>query len=312
MILGTKEIERRLGAGDIFREDTFSKSSIKEASYALRVAETGMVVDGEVFSPDGEPYSNPTIEIKPGRIAILSTKERLCMSGDLVGRLGVRLDFASRGLTGLMGIQVDPYYGMDHPTRNERLFIKVANFGNETVKIKPGDAVLNIEFSEVNGATKPDPPKRPTWDRLLEELVNQEHSDWTFVARVQTDLDKRADDLETQMSKDLTETRTQQQRELSGIRDNQQSVVLFGVFLVAITILAVAIGAILNVKDSPSWVTDGGWILLMALCIIATTAILAFVGVAGWGYLMSTRGYYKKYVALNAPAGITPTKTGEE
>ena len=312
MILGTKEIKQRLHAGEIFRKDTVSKSSIKEASYALRVADTGMVVDGVVFKPDGEPYPNPIIEIKPGCIAILSTKERLYMPGDLVGRLGVRLDFASRGLTGLMGIQVDPYYGTDHPTRDERLFIKVANFGNETVKIKPGDAVFNIEFSEVKGAAKPDPPKRPTWDRLLEELVNQEHSDWTFVARVQMNSDKRADELENQMSKDLTETRTQQQRELSGIRDNQQSVVLFGVFLVAITILAVAIGVILNVKYAPSWITSGGWILLMVLCIIATAAILAFVGVAGWGYLMSTRGYYNQPVASNARASAMPEKTDEQ
>ena len=229
------------------------------------------------------------------------------MPGDLVGKLGVRLDFASRGLAGLMGIQVDPYYGTDHPTKDERLFIKVANFGNEAVKIKPGDAVFNIEFSKVEGAIKPDPPKRPTWDRLLEELVNQEHSDWTFIARVQTDLDTRADELENQMSKDLKETTTQQQRELSSIRDNQQSVVLFGVFLVAITILAVVIGVVLNVKDAPTWVTNGGWILLMVLCIIATTAILAFLGVVGWGYLMSTRNYYKNFVASNAPAGATPT-----
>ncbi len=309
MILGTKEIERRLDNGEIFRKDTVSKSSIKEASYALRMADTGMVIDGEVFSPDGDPYPNPIIEIKPGRIAILSTKERLCMPGDLVGKLGVRLDFASRGLAGLMGIQVDPYYGMDHPTKDERLFIKVANLGNETVKINPSDAVFNIEFSEVEGATKPDPPKRPTWDRLLEELANQEHSDWTFVARVQTDLDKRADELESQMSKDLTETRAQQQRELSGVRDNQQSVVLFGVFLVAITILAVVIGVILRVEGAPSWLPNGGWILLLVLCSIAAIGILAFMGVVGWGYWMSTKRYYKNPSGSNAPSGSIPTET---
>ena len=234
------------------------------------------------------------------------------MPGDLVGKLGVRLDFASRGLTGLMGIQVDPYYGIDHPTQDERLFIKVANFGNETVNIRPGDPVFNIEFSSVEGATKPNPPKRPTWDRLLEELVNQEHSDWTFVARVQTDLDKRADELENQMSKDLTETRTQQQRELSGIRDNQQSVVLFGVFLVAITILSVTIGVMLNVKDAPSWLPNGGWIFLMLLCSIATVAILTFVGVAGWGYWKSTTGHYKKSVDTSEPPSTTPTKNGKQ
>jgi deoxycytidine triphosphate deaminase len=227
-------LKERLNIGDNFPGQTWKPKNIKEASYALRVAGDGMVVDGKVFSP-GNGCPDPVIKINPGRTAILSTEELLCMPSDLVGRLGVRPDFASRALTGLMGIQVDPYYGKD--SLDVRLYIKVANFGNEAVEVKPGDAVFNIEFSEVIAATKPYPPKRRTWDRLLEELVNQEHSDWTFVARVQTDLDKRAYELESQVSKDLTETRTQQQRELSGIRDNQQSVVLFAVFLVAITIL---------------------------------------------------------------------------
>ena len=267
-----------------------------------------MVVDGKVFSPD-TTYPEPVIEIRPGHIAILSTQERLCMPSDLVGKLGVRLDFASRGLTGLMGIQVDPYYGEDSP--GERLYIKVANFGNETVAVKPGDAVFNIEFSEVSQATKPDPPKRPTWDRLIEELVNQEHSEWTFVARVRTDLDMRADQLQNQVTKELGEVQGQQERALSGIRDSQQSVVLFGVFLVAISILAVVIGVMLNVKGAPTWITQGGWILLVLLCSLATIGILVFLGVAGWGYWMSTRGYYIHSARTTTISGTTPNQSDD-
>ena len=97
------------------------------------------------------------------------------MPADLVGHLGIRLDFAAKGITGLMGIQVDPYYGLDY--EDERLYIKVANFGNEDVKICPGATVFNIEFSVVNNAEKPDPPKGKTWDRLVKELVRQENRD---------------------------------------------------------------------------------------------------------------------------------------
>ena len=302
MILGTEQIRQRLTDGDIFRAHTWCDASIKEASYALRVADDGMVVGGKVFSP-GEHYQNPVIEIDPGHIAILSTKERLCMPADLVGRLGVRLDFASRGLTGLMGIQVDPYYGREDS--NERLYIKVANFGNEPVEVKPGDPVFNIEFSDVQGAVKPNPRKPPTWGRLIEKLVNQEHSDWTYVAKVQTALNDRADTLEGQVSKDLNEVRGEQQRELSGIRDNQQSVVMFGVFLVAITILAVSIGVVLNVKNAPSWVVDWGWIFLLVLCATAAIGIVVFMFIAGWGFWMSARGYYKKPGLSKAPPHST-------
>jgi hypothetical protein len=203
-----------------------------------------------------------------------------------------------------MGIQVDPYYGINSP--EERLFIKVANFGNKTVEVKPGDAVFNIEFSQVEKAAKPDPPKRPTWDRLLEELVNQPHSHLTFVASVQQNVDIRTDELESKIGKDLNETSAHQQRELEGIRNNQQSVVMFGVFLVAITILSVSVMSILNVKDAPTWITHVGWIFLLIFCGIATTAIGVFIGFAGWAFWKSTRGAYQERNQLVAP----PTRAG--
>ena len=95
MILGTNKIKERLEKGQIFRRPSWDCENVKEASYALRVAKDGMVVDGRVYKP-GTNYPDAVIQIKPGHVAILSTEERLCMPPDLVGRLGVRLDFASR------------------------------------------------------------------------------------------------------------------------------------------------------------------------------------------------------------------------
>ena len=274
MILGTEKILERLEKGEIFHKGTWKSECLKEASYALRVAADGMVVDGKAYEPQ-KRYPHCVIKIEPGRIAILSTEERLCMPGDLVGKLGVRLDFASMGLTGLMGIQVDPYYGIGHD--QERLYIKVANLGNETVDICPGDKVFNVEFSEVGGASKPSEPKPETWRRILNALINQEHNDWTYVARVQTDLNQRADDLENN-----------QQKELSGIRNNQQSVVMFGVFLVAVAIFGALVGVILNVENAPNWVANWGWIALLALCGISVAALVWFVVVAGIGFWKAT------------------------
>ena len=277
MILGTDQIRHRLRDGEIFRKGTWSDGSIKEASYALRVAKDGMIIDGNVFHPDHQ-YPEPHIEIKPGRIAILSTEERLCMPHDLVGKLGVRLDFASRGITGLMGIQVDPYYGSNH--QDERLYIKVANFGNEPVRVFPGDAVFNIEFSVVRGASNP--KKSPTWNRIMDSWSNQRQFDWTYVARVENVFESRTQGLENQLD-----------RGVQGVRDNQQAVVLFGVFLVAITLLAALIGVILDVENVPNWLTNGGWIVLLVLCSIATIGILVFLIGAGLALLMSSRNHLR-------------------
>ena len=267
MILGSDKIRERLIKNQIFRKYTWISSSIKEASYALRVAKDGMVVAGKIYEPGGGNYPNPFIEIEPGSIAILSTVERLCMPGDLVGKLGIRLEYASKGLTGLMGMQVDPYYGQNHD--NERLYIKVANFGNESVRISPEAPVFNIEFSIVEGADNPQ--KSSTWKRIKDSLANQEHSDWTYMTKVKIEFREELD------------------KEIS----RQQSVVMFGVFLVAITILGVLLTILFNVDNPPNWVTQWGWIILMVLFTIAVAAIVIFVVAAGLAFL-KTSGIRKK------------------
>ena len=51
MILGGSAIRERLEKGEIFRADTWEDSCIKEASYTLRVAPDGIMIDGKTFPP---------------------------------------------------------------------------------------------------------------------------------------------------------------------------------------------------------------------------------------------------------------------
>ena len=283
MILGTSQILSRLEDGQIFRKDTWVKDSVKEASYALRVAGDGMIIGKHIIKPGAE-NARSEIEIEPGRIAVLSTKERLCMPSDLVGRLGVRLEFASKGLVGLMGMQVDPYYGSGEDDE-VRLYIKVANLGNKNVYVRPDDRVFNIEFSTVEG-TEPQGDKEDTWTRLIRTVDDPSQQDWTYLTQIVDDLDTKSEEISKTMDENTrnvnkaVEKSTQDLKNdlsmrLGWIRDNQQAVVMFGVFLVAITILTVMVGVILNVRDAPSWVMDTGWILLLGLCIIAVVAVVA-------------------------------------
>ena len=145
MILGKDAIRERLNNGEVFKDGTWVEESIMEASYALRVASDGLLLGGKRYKPDEDSIEG-RIEIEPGEIAILSTKERLNMPGDLVGKLGIRFDYASQGLTGLMGIQVDPYFGLGR--EDERLYIRVANLGNETVPIQPRRRCLHVRIAQ--------------------------------------------------------------------------------------------------------------------------------------------------------------------
>ncbi len=90
MILGGEAIRERIELGDIFHKDTCIDDSIKEASYALRVASDGLIVGGRRYRPGKEHLQGPII-VDPGAIAILSTVERMNMPSDLAGKLGIPL-----------------------------------------------------------------------------------------------------------------------------------------------------------------------------------------------------------------------------
>jgi hypothetical protein len=114
------------------------------------------------------------------------------------------------------------------------------------------------------------------WLRIQDTLANQNNSSWSNVTQVQSDfegVEKRVED------------------NVRGIRDYLQSLVMFGIFLVAVTILGVAVSVILSVKDTPSvevpdWVTGWGWMLLLSTISVATVStgamgIVMVVSMAG-------------------------------
>ena len=272
MILSGEAIRERLNDGQIFRRGSWVEGSIKEASYALRIADDGLLINGEFYDP-GVHFTETYIEIEPGKIAILSTKERLNLPNDLMGKIGIRFDQAAQGLTSLIGIQVDPLFGSDKD--NERLFIRVANLGNESLKLLPGAEVFTFEVHEVTGKVRaPSPGKESTWLRLKRRLANQSNASWTYV---------------TQVDQDLTE-------QTEHIREYLQPLVMFGIFLVAVTILGVSISVILNLRETspgqvPNWMTNWGWILLLITLSLATAAT-AWVGFAAgirilWPYRLN-------------------------
>ena len=251
MILAQDEILKRLCAGDIFRKPTWQKACLKEASYALRIADDALLVDGKFYDP-GNKYNGDYIRIEPGKIAILSTKEQLNMPADLVGKIGIRLKYAHQGLTGLMGIQVDPLFGHDKPA--ERLYIRVANFGNETIQLSPGDEVFSFELHQVQGKV-PKIERESTWLRMKDELRYQSNSSWSYVTRVENNLSAETENL----------------------RNYLQPLVMFGVFLVAVTILGVA-SAVLLQAATPSEVIGASWLTLEERKLLLWVLLVGILG----------------------------------
>ena len=263
MILGHNEIHNRLTVGQIFRKDTWDPNCVKEASYALRVAPDGLMLEGETYGP-GKKFIEGSIVIKPGQIAVLSTMERINMPGDLAGSIGIRFEYACRGLTGFMGIQVDPHYGQGQ--NDERLYIRVANVSSDDIVIKVGAEVFTLEFHAVVGFV-PQWPREPMWSRIRDTLDNLSEPDLSNASRIQWHLNNIQKQLETDIKR---------------VRDYLQPLVMFGIYLIAITILGVALMVIVTGSDIPErevpmWVRDWGWIVLLVTLSIAAI-IVAVVG----------------------------------
>ena len=274
MILSGEEIRKRLRDKQILREGTWDDDCIAEVSYTLRIANDGLLINGKFYDP-GTPYKGGYIEIEPGEIAILSTKERLNMPDNLMGKIGIRLEYALQGLTGLMGIQVDPLYG--HDKEDERLFIRVANFGNEPIRLSPGDKVFTFELHEVSGDV-PLISKESSWPRIKRSLRHQRDVSWSYVTRVQENLE-----VETQ-----------------NIRQYHQPLVMFGIFLLAVTILGIALSVIVNGRDTPEvyvpmWVRDWGWkVLLGTLSFAAVMTGLMGIIMVGSMLAVAVRHFKKR------------------
>ena len=280
MILGSGAILSRLRRGQIFRDGSWDEKHLKEASYALRVAPDGLMIEGKRYKPDEECIDGDIL-IEPGKIAVLSTVERLNMPGDLVGKIGIRFKYACQGLTGLMGIQVDPFYGWGRD--NERLYVRVANLGNYDITIPVCAEVFTFELHIVFGyVPKPSLPRDLMWHRILDTISEQRDPSWSYVTRVQAHVDESRRDASQQgdtLRERMESTRTE-------IRDYLQPLILFGIFLVAVTILGVALTVIVSGSDIPevyvpTWVRNWGWkILLVTLsCAAVATALIGVVTV---------------------------------
>ena len=283
MILGRGAILSRLKAGQIFKQGTWEARLVKEASYVLRIAADGLLLDGKFYDPFSKEKQNWVqklgrkfgwtsiqklteprnyIQIDPGKIAILSTIEELCMPADLVGKIGIRLQFAHLGLTGLMGIQVDPLFG--HDKERERLYIRVANFGSDPIRLSEGDEVFTFELHEVTGRVGVK-SKKDSWPRIKETLKNLDDASWSYVTQVENNLSA----------------------ETQSVKDYFQPLVMFGVFLVAVSILASALTILVQTPE-PSKVIGSSLTALEARTLMLWVII---VGIAGTAWVGLTAGW---------------------
>jgi hypothetical protein len=198
--------------------------------------------------PKGRPYGRgegpvtPVI-MRPGDVAFVSTVERLCMPWDLAANLGIKFSFARRGILVLTGLIVDPGFGLEQtrlgrwrPKEDERLHFVLVNLGQRDFVIQPGvDRVASLQFLEVAG---------PVQKRSIPSGVDMEREFFgsSPYAMTRFSLFHELRLIQTKTSTDLHDFRL----ELEAVQAAANTVVVFGVYLLAVTILVAGTAAILT------------------------------------------------------------------
>ena len=279
-VLGGTEILARLESEQIFRLGSWEPDCVQEASYELRLANDFLVVSGKAY-PERTPFPGPEISIEPGEIALLSTKELCDIPDDLVGRLGIKFALTRRGLSPLFGFQVDPLYGANVP--DERLYWRVVNLGTEEIRIRHGDPVFTIEFHVMKGANP---------DRVLEKIQRRgpmkKRIDDEMLKRSQGRYPGFTDVVRHEVDRDVRDLRIK----VETVQGGTIFVILFGVFIVAASLIGVALSILLPLLVRDTLESDIESAALIGALVLVAILVLAL---AGLGFYVLYRFLYRLF-----------------
>ncbi|MFZ0914411.1 MAG: dCTP deaminase [Candidatus Korobacteraceae bacterium] len=167
-MMSDTQIQAALSASEISIEP-FDPDKLEPASYDSRVGVWA-------FSSSSKEKLNLSekgvLIIEPGEFAVLETREKLTLNNQTAGQLGLRSEYAQRGLLMLSGPQIDP--GFDGI-----LTVRVVNLAPKPIALPFEAPFLTIQFFRLSRpVTKPysGPRQHQTGisARDIQELVETE------------------------------------------------------------------------------------------------------------------------------------------
>jgi deoxycytidine triphosphate deaminase len=283
-LLTGERLRSVLAAGErVFVEGSWSEANVRGAGYDLRMATDLMVI------PDGPGAQSFTayergqhragdVLLAPGDTALFSSRERFSFDFDVCGNIGAKFSLAAKGLLILTGLAVDPGYGREpaldgrwRPMGDQRLHFLVANVGPSPVALRPGqDTVAFLQLFEIPPIRDRQPVRSRGFETLQDQLFAGDAGARGGLAyfrnvrdaqRAVERLDLTVDQLRTDVEK---------------VQNATNYVVVFGVFLVAITLLGVLANFLVQTLASlPSETT--GWRSVAAYAVAGVYSVAVVV-----------------------------------
>ena len=235
----------------VFVPGTWDPANIRGAGYDIRLSATGMIApegrndDATRYFTSKNPRHLPLI-LEPGQTAVVSSEERFCLDFDIAGNIGLKFSLAAQGLLVLTGMALDPGYGRQLDDSgawvampDQRLHFVLANVGAKSVALTPGrERIAFLQLFQIEPAT-PSAVQSLGWNALSESLFDSSETarpgGLAYFRNVK-DIALKVDELERKV----------QDASISVDKIDKASnyVVVFGVFLVAITILGLVLNAL--------------------------------------------------------------------
>ncbi|MGN6203137.1 MAG: dCTP deaminase domain-containing protein [Solirubrobacterales bacterium] len=279
-VLARDELHARLSSEDpelqIFRPRSWEPGRVRGASYELRVGSDYLILpDGTRFWPEASDPDyrsrSASFDLEPGQVAFVSTAEKLWMPWDLTGNIAPKFRLALEGLLVMGGMLVDPGYGRLREAgdkwvprkEGERLHFQLANIGTKTLNIVPEEtSVAAIQFVALAGDSRRERDGGehlsiedldvPCSDKLLRELFHahaQEPLEQLAFFSNMSSLQKQTEDLDVRVKTNETVIDASTRATEVLVEASEKAIdriIIFGYYLVLITIVGVAFAAILN------------------------------------------------------------------
>lgn len=268
-VLARDEIGRRLRTDDvelqIFRPGSWNPKSARGAAYDLRVASDYLILpDGTRYWPGAasEEYRHRTasFELKPGQVAFVSSAEKLCMPWDLTGNIAPKFRLALDGILVMGGMLVDPGYGRTQGDGGSwtvreagaRLHFQLANIGVKNLELVPNEtSVAAIQFIRLEGDSRRAIPAGaeemdaelavPNSDKLLRDMFHA-HAGEALPQLAFFSNAAQADDRIKNVERGIETNEIK----LEVAERSNDRLVVFGLFLIAITLIGVVFAALIN------------------------------------------------------------------
>lgn len=164
MILGDQAIKEAMEEGDL-EVDEFSNECLQPASYDLRIGDKMLASHSD---RDINLSDRGSATIKAGEFALITTFEKVSLSNQIAGRIGIRSYYTRKGLILLAGSQIDPGY-------EGHLTLGVYNASPRDFTIDFKEPFSTVEFHQL-----PEPVENPyeTNPSQQSEVIPKEDKDY--------------------------------------------------------------------------------------------------------------------------------------